>query len=188
MRDRNAPLSEADIAALAWEKMDGLLPAIVQDRGERQLLMLGYMNAEALRATLASGFATFFSRSQGPALAEGRDQRQSPARRRRSTRIATATPCSSAPSRRARPAISARPAASASDDAPGPGWLAAAGADRRQRAPPADPRPATPPACSPKARRASPRRSARKASKSRSPRVSRDAAGCVEEVADLSIT
>jgi phosphoribosyl-ATP pyrophosphohydrolase/phosphoribosyl-AMP cyclohydrolase len=65
MRDRNAPLSEASIAGLAWEKMDGLLPAIVQDRASGALLMLGYMNQEALRATLASGFATFFSRSKG---------------------------------------------------------------------------------------------------------------------------
>jgi phosphoribosyl-ATP pyrophosphohydrolase/phosphoribosyl-AMP cyclohydrolase len=64
MRDRNAPLSEADVAGLAWEKMDGLLPAIVQDRASGALLMLGYMNEEALRATLASGFATFFSRSK----------------------------------------------------------------------------------------------------------------------------
>jgi phosphoribosyl-ATP pyrophosphohydrolase/phosphoribosyl-AMP cyclohydrolase len=65
MRDRNAPLTEADVAGLAWEKMDGLLPAVVQDRASGALLMLGYMNEEALRATLASGFATFFSRSKG---------------------------------------------------------------------------------------------------------------------------
>ena len=65
MRDRNAPLNEADIAALAWEKMDGLLPAVVQDRATGELLMLGYMNREALEATLRTGFTTFFSRSKG---------------------------------------------------------------------------------------------------------------------------
>jgi phosphoribosyl-ATP pyrophosphohydrolase/phosphoribosyl-AMP cyclohydrolase len=65
MRDRNAPLSEADIAALAWEKMDGLLPAVVQDAATGRLLMLGYMSREALSATLSSGFATFHSRSKG---------------------------------------------------------------------------------------------------------------------------
>ena len=65
MRDRNAPLSEADIAGLAWEKMDGLLPAVVQDAGTGRLLMLGYMSREAVAATLASGFATFHSRSKG---------------------------------------------------------------------------------------------------------------------------
>ena len=65
MRDRNAPLTEAEISALAWDKMDGLLPAVVQDASTRQLLMLGYMDEAALRATLASGRATFFSRSKG---------------------------------------------------------------------------------------------------------------------------
>jgi len=64
MRDRNTPLSEADLSALAWEKMDGLLPAVVQDAATLQLLMLGYMSREALAETLASGFATFFSRSK----------------------------------------------------------------------------------------------------------------------------
>ena len=64
MRDRNAPLSAADIPGLAWEKMDGLLPAAVQDAATGRLLMLGYMNAEALGATLSSGFATFYSRSK----------------------------------------------------------------------------------------------------------------------------
>ena len=64
MRDRNAPLTNAQIGDLAWEKMDGLLPAIVQDRRSGRMLMLGYMNREALQATLDSGFATFFSRSK----------------------------------------------------------------------------------------------------------------------------
>jgi len=65
MRDRNAPLSRDDVSGLAWEKMDGLLPAVIQDRTSGALLMLGYMNEEALRATLESGFATFYSRSKG---------------------------------------------------------------------------------------------------------------------------
>jgi phosphoribosyl-ATP pyrophosphohydrolase/phosphoribosyl-AMP cyclohydrolase len=64
MRDRNAPLTEADVPALAWDKMDGLLPAAVQDAETGQLLMLGYMNRDALAATLTSGFVTFFSRSK----------------------------------------------------------------------------------------------------------------------------
>jgi phosphoribosyl-ATP pyrophosphohydrolase/phosphoribosyl-AMP cyclohydrolase len=65
MRDRNAPLSEADVAALAWDKMDGMIPAVVQDGATGQILMLAYMNREALEATLHSGFATFYSRSRG---------------------------------------------------------------------------------------------------------------------------
>jgi phosphoribosyl-ATP pyrophosphohydrolase/phosphoribosyl-AMP cyclohydrolase len=65
MRDRNAPLTPADLDWLAWIKMDGLLPAIVQDVDTGQILMLGYMDRAALEATLESGFATFFSRSKG---------------------------------------------------------------------------------------------------------------------------
>ncbi|MDQ8755579.1 bifunctional phosphoribosyl-AMP cyclohydrolase/phosphoribosyl-ATP diphosphatase HisIE [Sphingosinicella sp. LHD-64] len=64
MRDRNAPLTPADIAGLAWAKGDGLIPAVVQDSATAQVLMLGYMNAEALATTLESGFVTFFSRSK----------------------------------------------------------------------------------------------------------------------------
>lgn len=43
---------------------DGLIPAIVQDRRTGKVLMLGYMNADSLRQTLASGFVTFYSRSR----------------------------------------------------------------------------------------------------------------------------
>ena len=64
MRDRNAPLTPAHSDVLAWDKMDGLLPAIVQDADTGQVLMLGYMDRSALAATLESGFATFFSRSK----------------------------------------------------------------------------------------------------------------------------
>lgn len=64
MRDRNAPLSEADLGELAWDKMDGMLPAAVQNRRTGRLLMLGYMDREALGATLRDGLATFFSRSR----------------------------------------------------------------------------------------------------------------------------
>ena len=64
MRDRNAPLSADAVAELAWDKMDGMIPAVVQDASSGTVLMLGYMNADALRATLDSGFVTFFSRSK----------------------------------------------------------------------------------------------------------------------------
>ncbi|HMC92514.1 MAG TPA: bifunctional phosphoribosyl-AMP cyclohydrolase/phosphoribosyl-ATP diphosphatase HisIE [Allosphingosinicella sp.] len=64
MRDRNAPLTAADLGTLAWDKMDGLLPAAVQDRRSGRLLMLGYMNRDALAATLETGLATFWSRSR----------------------------------------------------------------------------------------------------------------------------
>ena len=50
--------------SLDWAKGDGLLPVVVQDAGSLRVLMLGYMNAEALAATRASGFVTFYSRSR----------------------------------------------------------------------------------------------------------------------------
>lgn len=64
MRDRNSPLTADDIAALDWDKTEGLLPAVVQHRASGRVLMLGYMNREALTATLGSGLVTFFSRSK----------------------------------------------------------------------------------------------------------------------------
>ncbi|MFN3944752.1 MAG: bifunctional phosphoribosyl-AMP cyclohydrolase/phosphoribosyl-ATP diphosphatase HisIE [Allosphingosinicella sp.] len=69
MRDRNAPLTAP--AGLAWDKMDGLLPAIVQDRRTDEVLMLGYMDEAALAATAKSGHATFFSRSKGRLWTKG---------------------------------------------------------------------------------------------------------------------
>ncbi len=59
------------IAALAWEKMDGLLPAVVQDARSLQVLMLGYMDRAALEETLASRRVTFFSRSKGRLWTKG---------------------------------------------------------------------------------------------------------------------
>ena len=58
-------MTPEQITKLAWKKQGGLLPAIVQDAGNGRVLMLGYMNAEALSITLATGRVTFFSRSRG---------------------------------------------------------------------------------------------------------------------------
>ena len=49
---------------LDWNKMDGLIPAVIQDASSGAVLMLGYMNAQALAATQASGRVTFWSRSK----------------------------------------------------------------------------------------------------------------------------
>lgn len=57
-------LSVADIAELDFAKGDGLLPVIVQHAGSGAVLMLGYMNREALRATLERRRVVFFSRSK----------------------------------------------------------------------------------------------------------------------------
>ncbi|HUX73944.1 MAG TPA: bifunctional phosphoribosyl-AMP cyclohydrolase/phosphoribosyl-ATP diphosphatase HisIE [Steroidobacteraceae bacterium] len=56
---------------LAWDKTDGLLPAIVQHADSGAVLMLGYMNRAALAATQASGRVTFWSRSKRRLWAKG---------------------------------------------------------------------------------------------------------------------
>ncbi len=53
------------IDQLDFRKLDGLLPAIVQDNTTRQVLMLGFMNREAIELTLREGVVTFWSRSKG---------------------------------------------------------------------------------------------------------------------------
>lgn len=49
---------------LDFGKMGGLIPAIVQDNNTNKVLMLGFMNEEALEQTLSSGKVTFFSRTK----------------------------------------------------------------------------------------------------------------------------
>ena len=49
---------------LDWEKVNGLIPAIIQDHKTLQVLMLGYMNKEALEISQSTGLATFFSRTR----------------------------------------------------------------------------------------------------------------------------
>ncbi|MGB5486701.1 MAG: bifunctional phosphoribosyl-AMP cyclohydrolase/phosphoribosyl-ATP diphosphatase HisIE [Lysobacterales bacterium] len=53
-----------NIDDLAWGKMNGLIPAIVQDAFDGRMLMQGYMNRDALTITLESGQVTFWSRSR----------------------------------------------------------------------------------------------------------------------------
>ncbi len=60
-----------NIDTLAWEKMDGLLPAIVQCSATGAILMQGYMNQEALQKTLEINKATFFSRSKNRLWTKG---------------------------------------------------------------------------------------------------------------------
>ena len=54
-----------------FTKLDGLIPAVVQDDDSGEVLMVGFMNEEALNATRRSGFATFFSRSRGTLWTKG---------------------------------------------------------------------------------------------------------------------
>jgi phosphoribosyl-ATP pyrophosphohydrolase/phosphoribosyl-AMP cyclohydrolase len=57
-------IEAADIARIDFAKAGGLVPAIVQDADSGAVLMLGYMNADALAATLERGRVVFFSRSR----------------------------------------------------------------------------------------------------------------------------
>ena len=47
-----------------FTKLDGLIPAVVQDEDSNEVLMVGFMNANALAETRRSGFVTFFSRTR----------------------------------------------------------------------------------------------------------------------------
>ncbi len=47
-----------------FDKLQGLAPAIIQDATTDELLMVGFMNREALEMTLRTGFVTFYSRSR----------------------------------------------------------------------------------------------------------------------------
>ena len=53
-----------DVIARATFDRDGLLPAVIQQWDSKDVLMVGYMNAEALRRTLTEGRVTFWSRSR----------------------------------------------------------------------------------------------------------------------------
>ena len=54
-----------DPDALDWAKMDGLIPAVVQDAASGEVRMLGYMDRAALEVTIADRLVTFHSRSRG---------------------------------------------------------------------------------------------------------------------------
>lgn len=56
---------------LDFDKLDGLLPAVVQDAGTGAVLMLGFMNREAWAKTLETGKVTFFSRTRNVLWTKG---------------------------------------------------------------------------------------------------------------------
>ncbi|MBI2784904.1 MAG: bifunctional phosphoribosyl-AMP cyclohydrolase/phosphoribosyl-ATP diphosphatase HisIE [Legionella longbeachae] len=57
-------MNHMEINNLDWEKMNGLLPAIIQNAENGNVLMLGYMNQESLIATLTTGQLNLYSRSR----------------------------------------------------------------------------------------------------------------------------
>jgi phosphoribosyl-AMP cyclohydrolase len=54
-----------------YSKLDGLIPAVVQDADSSEVLMVGFMNEQALAETRRSGYATFFSRTRGALWTKG---------------------------------------------------------------------------------------------------------------------
>ena len=57
---------------LKFDKMGGLVPAIVQDNDTGEVLMLAFMNADAWRRTLETGLATYYSRSRDTLWVKGK--------------------------------------------------------------------------------------------------------------------
>ena len=54
-----------------FSKLNGLIPAVIQDAESSEVLMVGFMNEQALAQTQATGFATFYSRSRGKMWTKG---------------------------------------------------------------------------------------------------------------------
>ncbi|HEK2897103.1 TPA: bifunctional phosphoribosyl-AMP cyclohydrolase/phosphoribosyl-ATP diphosphatase HisIE [Proteus mirabilis] len=57
-------MNSAKVSQLDWEKVDSLMPVVIQNAISGDVLMLGYMNKEALNVTLESGNVTFYSRTK----------------------------------------------------------------------------------------------------------------------------
>lgn len=64
-------LTDEQISQLDWKKVDNLMPAIIQHAVSGEVLMLGYMNQEALGVTQSSGKVTFYSRTKERLWAKG---------------------------------------------------------------------------------------------------------------------
>jgi phosphoribosyl-ATP pyrophosphohydrolase/phosphoribosyl-AMP cyclohydrolase len=62
-----------NISTIDWEKTQGLVPAIIQDNQTLEVLMLGYMNAEAFEKTQREGNVTFFSRTKNRLWTKGEE-------------------------------------------------------------------------------------------------------------------
>jgi phosphoribosyl-ATP pyrophosphohydrolase/phosphoribosyl-AMP cyclohydrolase len=54
-----------------FSKLDGLIPAVIQDADTAEVLMVGFMNEEALALTRQTGYATFFSRTRNQLWMKG---------------------------------------------------------------------------------------------------------------------
>lgn len=59
------------MARIDFEKMQGLAPAVVQDADNGEVLMVGFMNAQALEMTVSTGYVTFYSRTRNKLWMKG---------------------------------------------------------------------------------------------------------------------
>ncbi len=60
-----------DSSKLDFSKLNGLITAVIQDHATGRVLMVGFMNEEAFRRTVETGYATFFSRSRNKLWLKG---------------------------------------------------------------------------------------------------------------------
>jgi phosphoribosyl-AMP cyclohydrolase len=63
--------AEFDLKILDFAKMNGLIPAVIQDSENEEVLMVGFMNREALALTLQRGYVTFYSRTRNQLWTKG---------------------------------------------------------------------------------------------------------------------
>jgi len=64
-------VQEQQNPAIDFAKMRGLAPAVVQEAGNGEVLMLGFMNENALARTLQTGYVTFYSRTRNELWTKG---------------------------------------------------------------------------------------------------------------------
>ncbi|MBY5991401.1 bifunctional phosphoribosyl-AMP cyclohydrolase/phosphoribosyl-ATP diphosphatase HisIE [Ferrimonas balearica] len=64
-------MTQTSLPQIDWDKMDNLVPAVVQHHLTGRVLMLGYMNPEALAKTVETGRVTFYSRSKNRLWTKG---------------------------------------------------------------------------------------------------------------------
>src|SRR5881396_1928258 len=70
-RSTAAPPDRRGFLFMDYSKLNGLIPAVIQDADSNEVLMVGFMNDEALARTRETGFATFFSRTRGKLWTKG---------------------------------------------------------------------------------------------------------------------
>ena len=66
-----APLTAGFFVFMDFSKLNGLIPAVIQDAASSEVLMVGFMNEQALADTRRTGYATFFSRTRNTLWTKG---------------------------------------------------------------------------------------------------------------------